>query len=191
MKLGFCLIGRQIQRTTGGWCDAMRRSDSPVAVVISSTFPSFRSQSHAAAGVVRHGFFHPPSRHGVWRHAAARGRGRQTQRLVRFRGGCLLLRSVVSAGVRTGQKKAWSGVRACLGPRLPTARCGTCIATRRAAVPKTQTLVHLCSSDAVCGEKNHHTVEAFGTILGLFSPPPQETWSQTRPKFIILFCEFF
>lgn len=52
----------------------------------------------------------------------------------------------------------------------------------RAAVPKTQVLVHLCSSDAVCGEKNHRTVGAFGAIIGLFSPPPQETWSQTRPN---------
>ena len=56
----------------------------------------------------------------------------------------------------------------------------------RAAVPKTQALVHLCSSDAVCGEKNHRTVGAFGTILGLFSPPPQETRSQTRPIYGVI-----
>ena len=51
----------------------------------------------------------------------------------------------------------------------------------RAVVPKTQKPVNLCCFDAVCEEKNHRTVGAFGTILGLFSPLPQETWSQTRP----------
>jgi len=51
----------------------------------------------------------------------------------------------------------------------------------RAAVPKTQVLVYLCSFDAVCEENNHRTVGAIGVIVGLFSPPPQETRSQTRP----------
>lgn len=39
----------------------------------------------------------------------------------------------------------------------------------RIAVQKTQALVHCYGPDAVCGEKNHHTVGTFGVILSFFS----------------------
>ena len=56
----------------------------------------------------------------------------------------------------------------------------------RAAVQETRGAVHFCDSSAVCGGNNHRDRRLFGVIIGFFSPPPQDTQSQTRP----LMCRF-
>ena len=53
----------------------------------------------------------------------------------------------------------------------------------RAAVQETRGAVHFCDSSAVCGGNNHRDRRLFGVIIGFFSPPPQDTQSQTRPMF--------